>query len=185
MAFIIKRSFPLTLVLQQSVIWSSRREEGQRLIDYRPPSLQLLPPTWFIVQRGTISNFRQQPDSWPFRAVSDWGIPAKDQSPWEKEKRPRVWLIGQKSLLWNHSFLTFLQHQSLIFELHRGREVWFFKEKTASQSVEKAPFPFLKIHWFAPRNYCFEPKIRPDALEVQCNCSKTQEKGGLWGTGWK
>ena len=26
MAFIIKRSFPLTLVLQQSVIWSSRRE---------------------------------------------------------------------------------------------------------------------------------------------------------------
>ena len=50
MAFIIKRSFPLTLVLQQSVIWSSRRrdkrrrEERQRLIDYRPPSLQLLPP---------------------------------------------------------------------------------------------------------------------------------------------
>ena len=164
MAFIIKRSFPLTLVLQQSVIWSSRRE-GQRLIDYRPPSLQLLPPPDLLPKEefSTTIRFMTLPGCFLF----DWGIPAKDQSPWEKEKRPRVWLIGQKSLLWNHSFLTFLQHQSLILQHHRGREVWFFKEKTASQSVEKAPFPFLKIHWFAPRNYCFEPKIRPDALEVQ------------------
>ena len=60
MAFIIKRSFPLTLVLQQSVIWSSRRE-GQRLIDYRPPSLQLLPPPDLLSKEEPFPIFDNNP----------------------------------------------------------------------------------------------------------------------------
>ena len=61
MAFIIKRSFPPTLVLQQSVIWSSRREEGQRLIDYRPPSLQLLPPPDLLSKEEPFPIFDNNP----------------------------------------------------------------------------------------------------------------------------
>ena len=65
MAFIIKRSFPLTLVLQQSVIWSSRLEgqeaAGGGTTTNRLPSLQLLPPPDLLSKEEPFPIFDNNP----------------------------------------------------------------------------------------------------------------------------
>ena len=196
MAFIIKRSFPLTLVLQQSVIWSSRREGqeaaggGTTTNRLSPTVSTTAPPTWFIVQRGTISNFRQQPDSWPFRAVS-CSIEEFQQKINHREKRRNGHVSdwSAKSLCFEITVFSHFCNTSRLFcNTTVAGKSDFLKRKPHRKVLRRRPFHSLKSIGLLPEIIVLNLKSDQTRLKsnmAKCNCSKTQDYGGLWGTGWK
>ena len=191
MAFTIKGSFPLTLVLQQSVIWSSRREGqeaaggGTTTNRLSPTVSTTAPPTWFIAQRGIFDNNPIHDPSGLF-PIEEFQQKINHR---EKRRNGHVSDWSAKSLCFEITVFSHFCNTSRLFSSSTvAGKSDFLKRKPHRKVLRRRPFHSLKSIGLLPEIIVLNLKSDQTRLKsnlAKCNCVKTQEKGGLWGTGWK